>query len=126
MNKTMTHLILSLKSSKQMWDVVKALMEGSKEVRENIYDLLIARYEAFKAIPRENISQIYERFMLLLNELTLHGKAYPQKEIDRKFSFVMPPHLVVKTETIRERSDFITMTLERLFGKLETFEMELE
>lgn len=38
----------------------------------------------------------------------------------------MPPHLFVKTETIRERIDFRTMTLERLFGKLKTFEMELE
>ena len=126
MTKTMTHLILSLKTSKQMWDTIEALMEESEEVRENRYDMLIARYEAFQAIPGENISQIYERFMLLLNELTLHGKTYPQKEINRKFSFVMPPHLVVKTETIRERSDFRTMTLEKLFGKLKTFEMELE
>ena len=39
---------------------------------------------------------------------------------------MMPPHLVVKIETIRERSDFRTMTLERLFGKLKTFEMEIE
>ncbi|XP_063942844.1 uncharacterized protein LOC135150464 [Daucus carota subsp. sativus] len=109
-----------------MWDAIEALMEGSEEVRENIYDMLIARYEAFKAIPGGNFSQIYERFMLLLNELTLHGKTYTQKEINRKLSIVMPPHLVVKTETIRERSDFRTMTLERLFGKPKTFEMELE
>ena len=68
-----------------MWDTVEALMEGSEEVRENRYDMLIARYEAFQAIPGGNISQIYERFMLLLNELTLHGKTYPQKEINRKF-----------------------------------------
>lgn len=67
MTKTMTHLILSLKTSKQMWDAVEALMEGSEEVRENRYDMLIARYEAFKALPGENISQIYDRFMLLLN-----------------------------------------------------------
>ena len=57
--------------------------------------------------------------MLLLNELTLHEKTYPQKEINQKFSFVMPPHLVVKTKTIRERSDFRTMTLERIFWKIE-------
>ena len=47
MTKTMTHLILSLKTSKQMWDTIEALMEGSEEVRENRYDMLIARYEAF-------------------------------------------------------------------------------
>ena len=64
--------------------------------------------------------------MLLLNELTLHGKTYPQKEINRKFSFVMPPHLVVKTETIRERSDFEDHDSGKLFGKLKTFEMEIE
>ena len=88
--------------------------------------MLITKYEALKAIPGENISQIYKRFMLLLNELTLHGKTYPQKEINKKFSFLMPPHLVLKTKTIRERSKSRTMTLERLFGKLKTFEMELE
>ena len=55
-------------------------MEGNKEVREDRYDWLIAKYETFKAIPGEILSQIYERFMMLLNGLTLHGKTYPLKE----------------------------------------------
>ena len=86
MNKRMSHLILGLKSSKLIWDVVEALMDISEKVRENGYDILIARSESF---------------ILLLNELTLDEKTYPRKEINRKFSSVMPPHLVVKTETIR-------------------------
>ena len=74
----------------------------------------------------DHFPNLCDSFMLLLFERTLHGKTYPQKEINRKFSFVMPLHLVKKIETIRERSDLRTMTLERLFGKLKTFEMELE
>ena len=60
MNKIMSHLILSFKFAKKMWDAVEALMEGSEEAKENMYDLLISRYEAFKSIPGEPISQIYE------------------------------------------------------------------
>ena len=96
-------------------------MDGSKEVRENWYNLLISRYEAFKSIPSETISLIYERFMMLFNELTLHGKTYLRKKINKKFSLVMPRHLVNKTESIQESSDFRSMSLERLSGKLKTF-----
>ena len=51
MNKIMSHMILSLKSATQIWDVVEALMEGSEKVKENKYE--------FKAIHGETISQIY-------------------------------------------------------------------
>ena len=69
--EAMTHMILGLKSSKQMCDALKALMEGSEEVRENRYNLLMAKYEAFKAIPGENNSQIYERFNVLYSKIII-------------------------------------------------------
>lgn len=54
--------------------------------------------------------------MLLLNELTLHRRKYPQQEINRKFALVLPGYLANKTKSIRERNDFNTMSLEKLFG----------
>ena len=38
----------------------------------------------------------------------------------------MPSYLVNKTESIHERNYFRTMSLEKLFRILKTFEMELE
>ena len=97
-----------------------------RRVKENRYDILISTYEASKSILGEIISQIYKRFMLLLNELTLHDKTYPQEEINRNLILVMSPHLVNKTESIRKRSDFRSISLEKLFEKIKTFVMELE
>lgn len=54
-------------------------MEGTEEVKGNQYDLLISRYGLLNLPPGKFISQIYKRFILLLNELTLHGRIYPQK-----------------------------------------------
>lgn len=44
-----------------MCDTIELLMEGIGEVKENIYDKLILRYEAFKSKPGESISQVYKR-----------------------------------------------------------------
>lgn len=38
----------------------------------------------------------------------------------------MPPYLVKKTESIRERNDFRTMPLDKMFRKLKNLEIELD
>lgn len=89
MNKTMSHVILNLKSAKQMWDTVEALMDGSKKVKGNRYDLLISRYEAFKSwwdnltdlreihavvewtdSPQQNISSKRDKQKVLISDVT--------------------------------------------------------
>ena len=57
----------------------------------------------------------------MLKELTLHGKKYTQKEIDRKLLLVMPGHCWNRVLSIREHVDFNNMSLEKLFGKLEAY-----
>ena len=60
-----------------MWDTIELIMEGNNEVRENWLDILTSQYEAFKSLPVETITQVYERYNRLLNELCIHGKNYP-------------------------------------------------
>lgn len=42
-----------------MWEAIELMMGGTDESKENIYDFLISRYEAFKSRPGESISQVY-------------------------------------------------------------------
>ena len=43
-----------------MWDTVELIMEGTDEVKENRLDILTSQYEAFKSLPAETITQVFE------------------------------------------------------------------
>ncbi|XP_074342461.1 uncharacterized protein LOC141680026 [Apium graveolens] len=101
-------------------------MEGTKDVRKNRLDILTSQYEAFKSLPGESITQVFERLNMLLNELSIHGKTYHQREVNKKFILLLPHHLENKASSVRERVEFETMTLEKLYGKLKTHEIEQE
>ncbi|XP_074355816.1 uncharacterized protein LOC141695472 [Apium graveolens] len=126
MDDDMSHQIMVCESARHVWETIELLMEGTEDVRKNRLDILTSQYEAFKPLPGESITQVFERLDKLLNELSIHGKTYPQREVNRKFMLVLPHHLENKASSIRERVDFETMTLEKLCGKLNTHEMEQE
>ncbi|XP_074336261.1 uncharacterized protein LOC141673416 [Apium graveolens] len=126
MDDDMSHQIMVCESAKHMWETIELLMEGTEYVRQNRLDILTSQYEAFKSLPGESITQVFERLNKLLNELSIHGKTYPQREVNRKFMLVLPHHLENKASSVREPVDFETMTLEKLYGKLKTREMEQE
>lgn len=56
----------------------------------------------------------------------MQGKTYPLIETNRKFMLTMPNNVGEKLSSIRERDDFTSMSLERIYGKLRTYEMERE
>ena len=101
-------------------------MEGTEEVHENRVDILTSQYEAFKSLAGESITQVFERFNKLLNELMVNNKTYPQWEINRNFMLTLPYHVVHKAQSIRDMVNFNSMTLEKLYGKLKIYEMEQE
>lgn len=126
MDSTMSHQILNCESGKHMWDSIKMIMEGTDEVKENRLDILTSQYEAFKSFSGESISTVFERYNRLLNELSIQGKVYPIRETNRKFMLTLPHHVEHRASSIRERIDFNTMSLEMIYGKLRTYEMEQE
>ena len=126
LDTAMLNQVINCSSAKQMWDTIELLMEGTTEVKENRLDILTSQYEAFKSLPGESITQVFERYNKLLNDLNLHGKVYTSREVNRKFMLTLPSHLEHKISSIRERDDINEMSIERLYGKLKTHEMEQE
>ena len=126
MDSDMCHQIVNCSTAKHMWDTIELIMEGTEEVKENRLDILTSQYEAFKSLSGESITQVFERYNKLLNELSIQGKTYPLRETNRKFMLTLPYHVEHKISAIRERDDIHTMSLEKLYGKLRTYEMEQE
>ena len=102
MDTTMSQQIISCVSGKQMWDTIQLIMEGTEEVKENRLDILTSQYEAFKSNPGESISNVFERFNKILNELSIQGKTYPLRETNRKFMLTLPHQVEHKASSIRE------------------------
>ncbi|XP_074374572.1 uncharacterized protein LOC141714981 [Apium graveolens] len=126
MDDDMSHQIVVCENAKHMWQTIELLMEGTEDVRENRLDILTTQYEAFKSLSGENITSVFEILNKLINELSIYGKRYEQKEINMKFMLTLPTHLISKGDSVRERLDFKTMSLDKLYGKMKTHEMELE
>ncbi|KAI3681018.1 hypothetical protein L6452_35799 [Arctium lappa] len=57
-------------NAKKMWDQLQKMMMGSKVENQMKVANCINNYEEFKAKENESLEEIYERFVLLLNELS--------------------------------------------------------
>ena len=76
------------------------------------------------AKPNESITEVFERFNKLINDLQLHNKYYETKEVNLKFLLTLPDHLESKISAIREGIDLNKTTLQTLYGILKTYELE--
>ena len=101
-------------------------MEGIDKVKENRLDILTSQYEAFKSLSGEIITQVFKRYNRLLNDLYIQGENYQLRDMNKKVMLTPPHHVEHRVSSIKERDDFNTMSLEKLYGKLKTYEMEHE
>lgn len=116
--------VVNCKDAKHIWDTIITINEGTKKVRENRLEILTSEYEHFRSQPGEDISDGFERYNKLINNLHLHGKFYTLREINRKFLLTLPTHLEHIITAIRESIDLNQTSLEKIFGILKTYEME--
>ncbi|KAL8134684.1 hypothetical protein AgCh_009639 [Apium graveolens] len=93
-------------------------------VRSNQRRTIISQYEGFMAKPKESITDVFERFNKLINDLQLHEKYYEAEEVNLKFLLTLPDHLEQKISAIREGRDLSRITLEVLYGILKIYELE--
>ena len=77
------------------------------------------------AKPNESITEVFERFNKLINDLQLHNKYYETKEVNLKFLLTLPDHLESKISAIREGRDLNKITFQTLYGILKTYELEI-
>ncbi|KAL8118554.1 hypothetical protein AgCh_016177 [Apium graveolens] len=120
----MNRYVMNCKNSKHMWETIEVINEGTEEVRENKLEILTSEYEHFKSNPGEGISEVFERYNALINNLNINGKYYSIREVNKKFLLTLPTHLEHRITAIREARDLSEISLNRLYGVLKTYELE--
>ena len=116
--------VVNHKDANHIWETIETINEGTEEVRENILEILTFEYEHFKSTSGEGILEVFERYNKWINKINLNGKFYTQKEINMKLLLTLPTHLEHRITTIRESRDMNEVSLERLYGVLNTYELE--
>ena len=112
------------KLPREVWNRLQVHCEGTKPVKKTMKSLLIQEYEYFEAKSGETLTETYDRFTKLLNDMAMHDKYYDNEDVNTKFIRSLPEMYNEKTTTIREANDLDDITLEAVYGKLRAYELE--
>ena len=72
----------------------------------------------------ETLTETYDRFTKLLNDMAMHDKYYDNEDVNTKFIRSLPEMYDEKTTAIREANDLDDITMEAVYGKLRAYELE--
>ena len=74
LDSVMSNRVIAYKTAKEIWDALETQCQGTTAIKKNRRAVLIQEYEHFEAKSDESLTYIYDRFLTLLNNLSLMGK----------------------------------------------------
>ena len=85
MDAVISNRVIACKTSKEIWDKLETQCQGTKDIKKNRRALLIQEYERYETNPDEDLTDSYDRFLTLMNNLSLAGKKYDSEDSNTKF-----------------------------------------
>ncbi|KZV19389.1 hypothetical protein F511_04250, partial [Dorcoceras hygrometricum] len=113
-------------TTKDIWEKLTQICEGSDETMENKLTVAQQKYEPIKMNDGETMTEFNERFSVIVTELNSLGKEYSNRELALKLMRALPKEWDVKTMAMRESKDLNKLELHDLFANLKAYEFELE
>ncbi|KAK1378452.1 hypothetical protein POM88_025196 [Heracleum sosnowskyi] len=126
LDTVLSNIVIACKTAKEIWDALEVQCQGTEEIKKNRRGILIQEYEQFEARNNEDITEIYDRFITLLNELSLVGKVYDVEDSNVKFLRSLPMEWINQQNLIRHTYRMNLMTLDEIYGMLKTYELEIK
>nr|XP_043625641.1 uncharacterized protein LOC122597072 [Erigeron canadensis] len=118
-------LIIKYPSSKEIWDILCSMYEGSVDtIKTKKIDLKRA-YENFFSLPDESLNSTYTRLKRLLNDITNVGITHDNFEVCHKFIDSLPLKWQNLRQILRTTTQIQEYDLEELFGVLQLEEKVL-
>ena len=71
----------SCTSTKEVWDSLETTYEGTNDMKETKIGLLNLSYENFKMEPDEDITEMFDRFLVIFNGLKGFGEIIPKEKL---------------------------------------------
>ncbi|KAL8121477.1 hypothetical protein AgCh_018270 [Apium graveolens] len=122
----MSNRVIAYTTSKEIWYALETQCQGTMAIKKNRRAILIQEYEHFEAKPDETLTDIYDRFLTLLNNLSLVGKMYDREDSNTKSLRALNEEWKTQTSIIRHQYDLEIITLDEVYGMLRTHDLEVQ
>ena len=126
LDNVMSNRVIGCKTAKEIQDALEIRCQGTKVIKKNRKNILTQEYEHFDSKSDVTLTDLYDRFVKLLNDLSLVDKEYPLEDSNLKFILDLPEKWDLKATTIRDNYDLGEMSLDEVYGMLKTYELEME
>ncbi|KAL8121919.1 hypothetical protein AgCh_018595 [Apium graveolens] len=125
-DNVMSNRVIGCKTAKEIWDALETRCQGTDAIKKNRRTILTQEYEHFDSKADESLTDLYDRFVKLLNDLSLVDKEYDLEDSNLKFFLTLPENWDLKSTTIRDNYDLTETTLDEIYGMLKTYELEMD
>jgi hypothetical protein len=105
LDNAMSNRVIGCKTAKQIWDALETRCQGTQAIKKNRKTILTQEYEHFDSKSGESLTDLYDRFVKLLNDLSLVNKEYDLEDSNLKFLLALPEKWDLKVTTIRDNLD---------------------
>jgi hypothetical protein len=110
-----------------IWSVLKEAHVGNAQVQARMYACYPRVYENFTHLPSESIDALFQRFMVVVNNMRANADVLSYDDHDRAVKLL---HSLDRTvwggnfEAIVESEKYDTLTVNELFSKLKSAEVD--
>jgi hypothetical protein len=111
----------------RIWSVLKEAHVGNAQVQARMYATYRREYKNFIHLPGESIDALFQRFTVVVNNMRANMDVLPYDDHDRAVKIL---HLLDRTvcggkfEAIVESEKYDTLTMNELFSKLKSAEVD--
>jgi hypothetical protein len=115
-----------LASAHEVWNALCSYHEGSNSVKEVRQDMYKKEYMRFEMKTGESLDEFFARFNKILSNLRALGVTYTDAEASRQLLSALDMSIwEMKVTSIRESTIMSTLTLDILYSKLKTHELDI-
>nr|ABF96549.1 retrotransposon protein, putative, unclassified [Oryza sativa Japonica Group] len=122
--------VAHLRTAHEIWNALSNFHQGTNNIKELRRDLFKKEYIKFEMKPGEALDDYLVRFNKMLSDIrsvdSSYDTNYPQSEISRHFLNGLDISIwEMKVTSIQESVNITTLTLDSLYTKLKTHEMNV-
>ncbi|XP_074342785.1 uncharacterized protein LOC141680462 [Apium graveolens] len=126
LDNVMSNWVIACKTAKEIWNALEIRCQGTMEIKKNKRVVLVQEYVQFDAKADESITNIYDRFLTLLNDLSLVRKEYDRENSNTKFLRALIEEWDTQASIIRHQYDLDLQTLDEVYGMLKTHDLKIQ
>ena len=118
--------ISHLSSAHDIWVTLDAYHEGTTQIKTVRQDQFKREYNKFEMLAGESLDECFARFHKILSNLRAVGLTYPDSDNARQILTALDLRVwEMKVTTIKDTTDLSTLTLDALYSRLKTHEIDV-